>query len=117
MKSSFAALTALIAAALIFFAYNPAHAGMSGLYSAAAKTGAAIVQKTGGKRSRGMLSDGLAYGLAVASEFTASRNSDDYSLKGREFGRARVCPPGTQPGNENLKCFWKNDNGGYIYGN
>ncbi|MBU1212177.1 MAG: hypothetical protein KJ587_12995 [Alphaproteobacteria bacterium] len=117
MKSSFAALFALLAAALVFFTLAPAHAAMTGLYSAAARNGAAIVQKTAGKSRRAMLSGGLAYGLAVASEFTAGKNSSDYSTKGREIGRAKGCPPGTQAKSATGTCFWKNDDGSYIFGN
>ncbi|KUO54938.1 MAG: hypothetical protein APF80_13875 [Alphaproteobacteria bacterium BRH_c36] len=117
MKSSFAALFALLAAALVYFTLAPAHAAMTGLYSAAASTSAAIVQKTAGKGRRAMLSDGLAYGLAVASEFTAGRNSTDYSSKGREFGRAKGCPPSTHSKSSAGNCFWKNDDGSYIFGN
>ncbi|MBU2581753.1 MAG: hypothetical protein KJ622_08545 [Alphaproteobacteria bacterium] len=116
MKSTYAALTALAAATVVFFSLVPAHAGMSGLYDAASKAGVRIVLKTAGKGRRAMLSDGLAYGLAVASEFTGGKNFDGYSDKGREFGRTKGCPPGTRSNSETGNCFWKKDNGRYIFG-
>lgn len=117
MKSSYAALTALIIAAIAFFTYNPANAAMPGLSNQ--NNSAAVsntLHKTGGKGRRAMFADGLAYGLSVASQFTANRNFDGYTDTSREYFRQRGCPKGTWKYLETGNCFWKQDNGRYIYG-
>lgn len=107
MKSTYAGLVALAAVSVLFFTLAPAHAGMAGLKNLPnAGNATQFVHLTGKKHRGGMLSDGLAYGLAVASQFSSSRNFDDYAAKGREFHRDKGCPTGTALNEHNSDCFW-----------
>ena len=108
MKSSFAALTALIAAALFFFTYSPANANMSGLYNAASTAGTAMVHKTGSRFSK--LKSRLKNRLSGVRKFKGIKNLEDFSLKGRDFPRGKDCPTGKKLSKDTLNCFLKTEN-------